>query len=97
MSKNPIPAFAVGFKLLKEGGIDAFSSAGNSGAMLVGAMFSVKTIPGVFRPAITSIMPKLKGSLAILVDVGANADCKPEYLPQFGVLGQLVCPSMFTI
>ncbi|HEY4327100.1 MAG TPA: phosphate acyltransferase PlsX [Mucilaginibacter sp.] len=89
ITQKPDSSITVGFKLLKEGGIDAFSSAGNSGAMLVGAMFSVKTIPGVLRPAITSIMPKLNGKLAILVDVGANADCKPEFLLQFGTLGSL--------
>ncbi|ASU32655.1 phosphate--acyl-ACP acyltransferase [Mucilaginibacter xinganensis] len=82
-------SISVGFKLLKEGAIDAFSSAGNSGAMLVGAMFSVKSIPGILRPAIASFVPKLEGGLGILIDVGANADCKPEYLLQFGVLGSL--------
>src|SRR5471030_706512 len=71
--QKPNSSISLGFKLLKEGAIDAFSSAGNSGAMLVGAMFSVKTIPGVLRPAITSIIPQLKGTLGILVDVGANA------------------------
>jgi len=83
--------------LLKEGGIEAFSSAGNSGAMLVGAMFSVKTIPGILRPAITSIMPKLNGSLAILVDVGANSDCKPEFLSQFGALGSLFAQHVYNV
>ncbi|SHN34903.1 phosphate acyltransferase PlsX [Mucilaginibacter sp. OK098] len=87
--QKPDSSISVGFKLLKEGGIDAFSSAGNSGAMLVGAMFSVKAIPGILRPAIASFVPKLEGGLGILVDVGANADCKPEYLVQFGVLGSL--------
>jgi len=95
--QKPGSSIAVGFKLLKEGGIEAFSSAGNSGAMLVGAMFSIKTIPGVLRPAITSIMPQLKGALAILVDVGANADCKPEYLPQFGALGSLFAQYVYHI
>jgi len=87
--QKPDSSISVGFKLLKDGGIDAFSSAGNSGAMLVGAMFSVKAIPGILRPAIASFVPKLEGGLGILVDVGANADCKPEYLVQFGVLGSL--------
>ncbi len=95
--QKPDSSISVGFKLLKEGAIDAFSSAGNSGAMLVGSMFSIKTIPGVLRPAITSIIPQLKGSLAILVDVGANADCKPEYLPQFGVLGSFFAEYVYHI
>ena len=64
--------------------------------MLVGAMFSVKTIPGVLRPAMTTIVPKLKGGLGILLDVGANADCKPDILLQFGVLGSLFAENVFT-
>lgn len=95
--QKPNSSISLGFKLLKEGAIDAFSSAGNSGAMLVGAMFSVKTIPGVLRPAIISIMPKLKGSLGILVDVGANADCKPEFLVQFGLLGSIFARYVYRI
>lgn len=90
ITQKPDSSIAQGFKLLKEGHIQAFSSAGNTGAMLVGAMFSVKTIPGVIRPAMTTIVPKLKGGLGILLDVGANADCKPETLLQFGVLGSLL-------
>jgi glycerol-3-phosphate acyltransferase PlsX len=95
--QKPDSSISVGFKLLKEGGIDAFSSAGNSGAMLVGAMFSVKAIPGILRPAIASFVPKLEGGLGILVDVGANADCKPEYLVQFGVLGSLFAQYVYGI
>jgi phosphate acyltransferase len=90
-------SISVGFKLLKEGSIAAFSSAGNSGAMLVGALFSVKAIPGVLRPAMTTIIPKLKGGLGILIDVGANADCKPEFLVQFGVLGSLFAEHVYSI
>ena len=82
-------SISVGFKMLKEGQINAFSSAGNTGAMLVGSVFSVKTIQGVSRPAMATIIPKLKGGLGILLDVGANADCKPDNLLQFGVLGSL--------
>lgn len=90
-------SISVGFKMLKEGHIDAFSSAGNTGAMLVGSMFSVKTIPGILRPAITTIVPRLKGGINILLDVGANADCKPEVLVQFGVLGSLMAQSVYGI
>jgi len=95
--QKPDSSIAVGFQLLKEGQIQAFSSAGNTGAMLVGAMFSVKTIPGVIRPAMTTIVPKLKGGLGILLDVGANADCKPDVLVQFGVLGSLLAQSVYDI
>ncbi len=65
--------------------------------MLVGAVLTVKTIPGVLRPAITSIMPQLSGNLAVLVDVGANADCKPEYLPQFGALGRVFARQVYRV
>jgi glycerol-3-phosphate acyltransferase PlsX len=95
--QKPNSSISIGFQLLKDGKIDAFSSAGNTGAMLVGAMFSVKTIPGVLRPAMTTIVPKLKGGLGILLDVGANADCKPEVLVQFGVLGSLLAQSIYHI
>ena len=61
--QKPDSSIAVGFKLLKEGYLQAFSSAGNSGAMLVGAVLSVKTILGVLRPAIMSIVPKLNGGV----------------------------------
>jgi glycerol-3-phosphate acyltransferase PlsX len=95
--QKPDSSISVGFQLLKNGGIQAFSSAGNTGAMLVGAMFSVKTIPGVVRPAMTTIVPKLKGGLGILLDVGANADCKPDVLVQFGVLGSLFAQTVYDI
>jgi len=97
ISQKPESSISIGFKLLKSGEIAAFSSAGNSGAMLVGAMFSVKTIPGVLRPAITCIIPKVKGGLGILIDVGANSDCKPEFLLQFGILGSLFAEYVYDI
>jgi glycerol-3-phosphate acyltransferase PlsX len=65
--------------------------------MLVGSLFSVKAIPGVMRPAMTTIVPKLNGGLGILLDVGANADCKAENLLQFGVLGSLFAQSVYNI
>lgn len=95
--QKPNSSISLGFKMLKEGDIQAFSSAGNTGAMLVGGMFSVKTIPGVVRPAMTTIVPKLKGGLGILLDVGANADCKPDNLLQFGILGSLLAESVYDI
>jgi glycerol-3-phosphate acyltransferase PlsX len=95
--QKPDSSISVGFQLLKEDHIQAFTSAGNTGAMLVGAMFSVKTVPGVIRPAITTIVPKLKGGMGILLDVGANADCKPDVLLQFGVLGSLMAQNVYNI
>jgi glycerol-3-phosphate acyltransferase PlsX len=95
--QKPGSSISTGFRLLKDDEIQAFSSAGNTGAMLVGAMFSVKTIPGVSRPAMTTMIPKLDGGLGILLDVGANADCKAENLLQFGVLGSLFSQSVYNI
>jgi len=95
--QKPNSSISVGFQLLKDGKIHAFSSAGNTGAMLVGALFSVKAIPGVLRPAMTAIAPKLKGGFNILLDVGANADCKPDVLVQFGILGSLFASSVYNI
>lgn len=89
ISQKPNSSISKGFEFLKEGKIDSFASAGNTGAMLVGSMFSVKTIPGVIRPAIATNVPKLKSGFGILLDVGANADCKPEMLNQFAILGSL--------
>ena len=82
-------SIAIGFQLLAEGKTDAFISAGNTGAMMVGALFSIKAIEGVLRPAIGAYLPREDGTLGLLVDVGLNADCKPEQLNQFAVLGSL--------
>lgn len=95
ITQKPNSSIATGFQHLKEGKIDSFSSAGNTGAMLVGSMFSIKTIPGVLRPAIATIVPKLKGGSGVLLDVGANADCKPEMLNQFGVLGSIFAEQVY--
>ena len=95
--QKPNSSISLGFTYLKEGKIDSFASAGNTGAMLVGAMFSVKTIDGVIRPAIASNIPKLKSGFGILLDVGANADCKPDMLLQFGVLGSLYAEHIYKV
>lgn len=82
-------SIAIGFHLLASGKTDAFISAGNTGAMLVGALFSIKAIEGVLRPTISTVIPKENGGTGLLLDVGLNADCKPEQLNQFAVLGSL--------
>ncbi|HEX2684281.1 MAG TPA: phosphate acyltransferase PlsX [Ferruginibacter sp.] len=82
-------SISVGFHYLSTGKIDAFISAGNTGAMLVGTMYSIKAIEGVQRPTISTIIPKENGGTGLLLDVGLNADCKPENLNQFAVLGSL--------
>ncbi len=96
-SQKPNSSISVGFKLLKDKQIDAFASAGNTGAMLVGSMFTVKAIPGVIRPCITSILPKENGGFGIVLDVGTNADCKPDVLYQFGVLGSICAKEVYKI
>lgn len=88
-SQKPNSSITVGFGLLKSGQVQAFASAGNTGAMLVGSVYSVKNIPGVIRPCITSLVPKVEGRYNIILDIGANADCKPDVLYQFGILGSL--------
>jgi len=87
--KKPESSIAVGFHLLKEGAIDGFASAGNSGAMLVGAFYTIKSVAGVIRPSVTSILPKEQGGVGLILDVGINADCKPDVLNQFAILGSL--------
>ncbi len=82
-------SIAIGFHLLASGKTDAFISAGNTGAMLVGSLFSIKAIEGVLRPTISTVIPKENGGTGLLLDVGLNADCKPEHLNQFATLGSL--------
>ena len=89
LAQKPTSSISIGFHLLKEKKIDAFCSAGNSGAMMVGAMFTIKAIPGVIRPTILSEVPKFNGGLGLILDVGINADCKPDVLYQFGVIGSV--------
>lgn len=90
-------SIAIGFHLLANGKIDGFISAGNTGAMLVGAMYSIKPIEGVLRPTIATVIPKLNGGTGLLLDVGLNADCKPEHLNQFAILGGLYAKDILGI
>jgi phosphate acyltransferase len=89
LKEKPQSSIATGFHLLATGKTDAFISAGNTGAMLVGAFFSLKPIEGILRPTISTIIPKENGKTGVLLDVGLNADCKPENLNQFAILGTL--------
>jgi len=95
MSEQPIKAFtqkqhssiSVGFHFLKEGKIDAFASAGNSGAMVVGSMYNTEMIKGIHRPCTAGVLQKDNGERAYLLDIGTNPDPKPEVMVQFGILG----------
>ncbi|MBP9791086.1 MAG: phosphate acyltransferase, partial [Bacteroidia bacterium] len=97
IQQKPDSSISIGFQLLKEGKIDSFASAGNTGAMLVGSMFSVKAIPGILRPAIATLLPKFKGGWGLLLDVGVTADCKPEILAQFATLGTIYAESILQL
>ncbi len=94
---KPKSSISLGFHYLKSGEIDSFASAGNSGAMMVGSMFTIQAVPGVIRPSVTSAIPCPDGSMNILLDVGINADCKPDVLYQFGVLGSIYAQEVFKI
>ena len=95
--KKQDSSIAKGFDLLQKNEIQAFASAGNSGAMLVGSMYTIRPIPGIIRPSITSVLPKDNGGVGVILDVGINADCKPDVLYQFGILGSLYAENVFGI
>jgi glycerol-3-phosphate acyltransferase PlsX len=97
LRKKPNNSISIGFKALKDKEIDVFSSAGNSGAMLVGSIFSIGPIKGVIRPSITSVLPKKNGGVGLILDVGVNADCKPDVLFQFAILGSLFAENVYNI
>jgi len=97
LKEKPDSSIARGFRLLAGGKIDAFISAGNTGAMMVGTFYSIKSIEGVLRPTISTIMPKPNGGYGLLLDVGLNADCKAENLLQFAILGSLYAQSILNI
>ncbi|HRH48864.1 MAG TPA: phosphate acyltransferase PlsX [Panacibacter sp.] len=89
LKEKPNSSISIGFHLLASGKVDAFISAGNTGAMLVGTMYTIKAIEGVLRPTISTVVPQLSGKTGLLLDVGMNLDCKPEQLNQFAILGSL--------
>jgi len=105
MGDHPAKAFSrkqdssitVGFHLLASGNIDGFASAGNTGAMLVGAMQAAKSIPGVIRPVITAAIPKPNGGFSIMLDVGINPDAKPDVLYQYAILGSIYAENVYGI
>lgn len=88
-SSKPQSSIAIGYKLLMENKIQGFASAGSTGGMMVGAMYTIKQIPGLLRPAIASPIPVSLDRKAILLDVGLNPDCKPEVLVQYAMLGSV--------
>lgn len=97
LKEKPQSSISIGFQHLAGGQIDAFISAGNTGAMLVGTHFSIKTIEGVLRPTIATIIPKSDGGTGLILDVGLNVDCKPEHLNQFAIMGSVYAQLMLEI
>ncbi len=105
MGEKPIKAFQAkpnssivkGFEYLKKAKIDAIASAGNSGAMMVGAVHVINTIPGVIRPASIVMIPKISGGFSVLLDVGTNPDAKHDVLFQYGLLGSIFASSVLNI
>jgi phosphate acyltransferase len=97
MGEHPTKAFlrktdssiSVGYSLLKHKKIDAFASAGSSGAMLVGSIFTVNTIQGIIRPCTSAVLPQENGGISILLDVGTNPDAKPDVMYQFALIGSI--------
>ncbi len=90
-------SIAVGFRMLKHKEIHAFASAGSSGAMMVGSIYSVNTIQGIIRPSTPAYIPKENGGHCILIDVGTNPDSKPDVMYQFGLLGAIFAESVFHV
>jgi glycerol-3-phosphate acyltransferase PlsX len=86
---KPNSSISVGFRMLKHKELNAFASAGSSGAMLVGAIYSVNNIQGIIRPSTPAWIPRETGGSTILIDVGTNPDSKPDVMYQFGILGSL--------
>lgn len=96
LKAKPDSSLAVGFRLLNDGEGDAFVSAGNTGAITVGATLLTKRIKGVKRPAIASVMPSAKKPF-VLMDCGANAECRSEFLYQFGLLGSIYMQNVLKV
>ena len=97
LREKPNSSIAKGFELLASGKVDAFLSAGNTGAMLVGSMFFLKPLEGILRPTISTLIPKIGGSTGLLADVGLNVDCKPQHLEQFAILGSIYAKEILGI
>ena len=105
MGENPIKAVSakkdssinVGMHFLATGKIDTFLGAGNTGAMMVSALYNLKAIPGIDRPALSSVLPQRDGTTGVLVDVGANSDVKPETLAKFAILGTEYAKAVYGI
>jgi len=96
LRKKKDSSIKVAVELVKNGEADAYISAGNTGASMAAGLMILKPLPGVDRPAIAQMLPTLKGS-TVLLDVGANVDCKVEYLVQFAIMGSIYAKKVMKI
>ncbi|PKO11073.1 MAG: phosphate--acyl-ACP acyltransferase [Chloroflexi bacterium HGW-Chloroflexi-2] len=94
--RKPNNSMAVGLRLLKEGKGQAFVTAGNTGGALFNAISILKRMQGVQRPALTTVFPTRKGQCVVL-DIGANADCRPDFFVQFGIIGSIFAKKVLNI
>ncbi len=94
---KPKSSISLGFHLLNSGEIDGIASAGNTGAMMVGSIYTVKVVEGIIRPCISSVLPRLDGGVSILLDVGINADCRPDVLNQYAIIGSIYAEYVYKI
>lgn len=94
--RKPNNSMAVGLRLLKEGKGQAFVTAGNTGGALFNAISILKRMQGVQRPALTAVFPTRKGRCVVL-DIGANADCRPDFFVQFGIIGSIFAEKVLNI
>ena len=92
---KPDSSIRKGFEYLKAGKIDGIASAGSTGAMMAGAMFTVGTTEGVIRPAVSAAIANVRGGYTLLLDVGLNVDCKPEVLYQYGIMGSIYAKDLW--
>jgi len=89
-------SMAVGIDLVKRGEAQAFVTAGNTGGAMATAFYRLGTMPGVERPALTALFP-VKDGYCVVLDIGANPDCKPEYLYQFAVMGSVYAEKVLSV
>lgn len=97
LKQKPYSSMSIGLNFLRDGRIDVFASTGNTGAMMVGAIHKLNTIPGIIRPCISTLIPCINGKQTVLLDVGSNADCRVDVLTQFAELGSVYAQAILGI
>lgn len=97
LKQKPNSSMSVGLNYLRDGTIDAFASTGNTGAMMVGSIYKLNTIPGIIRPCISTLIPCINGKQTVLLDVGSNADCRVDVLTQFAELGSVYAETILGV